>query len=135
MDNFTSGSYSQYYGQSDDFDPFTSADGSAEIIMLGSNVLPSTLYFAVVNHAPLSKHFCNIKLRDTLFDKWRVVTSIGSACSASKSTSSHVLNAIKAPYIIRCGAIRVSFGDVTTWSEVRKLSQALINCIHEQAVM
>jgi cysteine desulfurase len=142
---FTVGSYSQYYGKSDDYEPYTSTDGgadggNADVIFLGPTTAglpdsryatPNTLYFAIVKRAPLSQHFCNIRLRDTLFEKHRVIVSIGSACSAS-SGGSYVLTSLKAPYIIRCGVVRISFGDPTTWTQVRTMSRALITCIHSQ---
>lgn len=151
------GDYAQYYGKSDDYDPYENLvpnlvpnfaskmqnSSSYDIIFMGPTTAgslpdpertsPNTLYFAVVKRAPLSRHFCNINLRDALFEKHRVIASIGSACSASGSGSSHVLTAIKAPYIIRCGVIRISFGDPTTWKQVSALRNALISCIEEQS--
>lgn len=136
------GNYARYYGKSDDYDPYAGVPGTPgvpgvfDIVPLGpadaQRKAPNTLYFAIVKHAPLARHFCNIEFRDSLFEKHRVVVSIGSACSASKTTASHVLNAMKAPYIIRCGVVRVSFGDLTTWSEVRALVAALRACIRDQ---
>lgn len=147
--SFAIGNYAQYYGQSDDYDPFNGLryivppKERYEIVFMGpttSNGLPdpitaapNTLYLAVVKYAPLSEHFCNIVLRDTLFEKHRVITSIGSACSADAGGGSHVLTAIKAPYIIRCGVLRISFGDPTTWAQVRKLCTALISAIEAQS--
>lgn len=140
---FVLGHYSQYYGQSDDFDPYEGSDRARyELIFMGpttsdglpdsSAAAPNTLYMAVVKRAPLSEHFCNIVLRDTLFEKHKVIVSIGSACSASAGGGSHVLTALKAPYIIRCGVVRISFGDPTTWGQVRTLCSALISSITAQ---
>jgi cysteine desulfurase len=138
---FVLGDYAQYYGKSDNYDPHTTSSGAIAMVFLGPTVdgmpdartsAPNTLYLAVVKHAPLSQHFCNIVLRDSLFRDHRVVVSIGSACSAGTGGASHVLNAIKAPYIIRCGVIRISFGDYTTWTQVRALCKALISCIRAQ---
>jgi len=142
---FSLGDYAQYYGKSDDYDPFVNANQDLrlhyDIVFLGptrnglpdpENSAPNTLYFAIVKHAPLSKHFCNINFRDSLFEEHRVIASIGSACSAGSGGGSHVLTAIKAPYIIRCGVIRISFGDPTTWKQVHALRQALICCIEKQ---
>lgn len=147
ISRYNLGDYAQYYGKSDDYDPYENsaplAPNDYDIIFIGPTMAnglpdpersaPNTLYFAVVKRAPLSRHFCNINLRDALFEKHRVVASIGSACSASGSGSSHVLTAIKAPYIIRCGVIRISFGDPTTWKQVAALRKALISCIEEQS--
>jgi cysteine desulfurase len=138
------GSYAQYYGKSDDYDPYAGLAGIGhDVVFLGptdvnglpdaTRTSPNTLYFSIVKHMPLSKHFCNIDFRDSLFEKHRVVVSIGSACSASKTTSSHVLTAMKAPYIIRCGVVRVSFGDMTTWNDVRTLANAIEHCIRIQS--
>jgi cysteine sulfinate desulfinase/cysteine desulfurase-like protein len=150
ISRFSLGDYSQYYGKSDDYDPFVDSSSNVshgrmnyDIVFLGptknglpdpEHAAPNTLYFAVVKQAPLAKHFCNINLRDALFEDHRVIASIGSACSASSGGGSHVLTAIKAPYIIRCGVIRISFGDPTTWKQVYALRNALIQSIEKQSI-
>jgi cysteine desulfurase len=138
------GNYSQYYGMSDDYDPFSNVTAKPEfdIVFIGptqsdglpdpERTSPNTLTFAIVKHAPVGKHFCNIELRDSLFSEHRVVVSIGSACSTSSTSGSHVLTSMKAPYIIRCGVIRISFGDTTSMSDVRKLAFALNDRISAQ---
>lgn len=70
------------------------------------------------------KNFCNLKLKKALQDEG-VIVSIGSACNTEVSGPSHVLKALNAPFIIRCGVIRISLGDHNTQSEVKKLCDIL----------
>jgi cysteine desulfurase len=91
--------------------------------------LPGTFLFSIVKNR--DPHFCNIRLRDRLQEQG-VAVSIGSACSTGKKGPSHVLTAIQAPFLVRCGVVRVSFGDGNTSSEVCYLLEMLDKFIAEQ---
>ena len=65
-------------------------------------------------------------------DKYNIVVSIGSAFNTSSPKASHVLEAIRAPPVIKRGIIRISFGDHNTKSEVKKFVKVLIEAIKKQ---
>ena len=110
-----------------------------ELVVLGSSPfndvpgLPNTLSLSVVKHTELigGEQFCNIKLKSDLYKEGAIV-SIGSACNTSISAPSYVLMAIKAPFIVRCGTIRISLGDQNTVEEIKLFIQKLIKCIKMQ---
>lgn len=89
--------------------------GRPKIIFLSKNSI-NTVLVSFVN-AEQGKRFCNIKFREEL-TKRNVKVSIGSACNTSTAGPSHVLLAMKLPFIIRCGVIRFSFGDYNTIADV-----------------
>lgn len=65
------------------------------------------------------RKFCNVLLRKKL-DKKGVIVSISSACLTKNKNASHVLTAMRAPDVIKRGAIRISVGDSTKISDIRK---------------
>jgi len=93
--------------------------------------LPNTLLLAVVKHAPIDEHFCNIRLKHDLADDG-VIVSIGSACNTKSSEPSHVLMALKLPYIVRCGVIRVSLGDMNTIDQCYEFVNKFTSAVHRQ---
>lgn len=94
-----------------------------------SHYLPNTLYISFAKNKGLP--FCNVELKKFL-DKYNIVVSIGSACNTSSPKASHVLEAIRAPPVIKRGIIRISFGDHNTKSEVKKFVKVLIEAIKKQ---
>ena len=97
-----------------------------------ANSLPNTVLLAVVNLpggetgvGDAYKRFCNVKLKSDLAAR-DVLISIGSACLTKLQGPSHVLKALAAPFIIRCGVVRVSFGDYNTEWQTRVLVDKFI---------
>jgi cysteine desulfurase len=130
------GNYSDYYGKPDNYVP-----SQSEIVFLGptnpGNFLPdnersspTTISLVCVKNS-LHNHFCNLKLRKYLLDR-NIVISTGSACATDATYLNHVLEDIMAPFIIRCGVVRISLGDRTTSQDVSKLIKHLINGIDLQ---
>ncbi len=131
---FQIGDYSNYYGKPDSFVPSTS-----ELVFLGptNNGLPdnlrsspTTISMSYIKNN-LNNHFCNIKLRKYLLSK-KIVVSTGSACATEATYLNHVLESIMAPFIIRCGIIRISLGDSNDEREVLYLVKKLISGIKKQ---
>lgn len=85
-------------------------------------ILPNTVLLAVCKNK--GRPFCNVDLKNYL-DKKGFIVSIGSACNTSSKKSSHVMDAIEAPPVIRRGVIRISFGDCNTVTEVDAFIKAL----------
>lgn len=94
---------------------------------------PSTLLISIIRTGryDMVNRFCNIQLKQALFERG-VIISIGSACNTSAAGPSHVLTNIGAPYVIRSGTIRLSFGDFLSDADVTKLINILIECIKLQ---
>lgn len=132
VNNYNIGDYKNYVNKPDSY-----VVNNNEIVFIGNdnpltgNMNPNTLLFSVVNGGPMSNHFCNIKLKRDLFDN-DIIVSIGSACNSKNIEASHVLHAIKAPYIIRCGVIRISLGDNNTLNDVKIFCDKLSYCINKQ---
>ena len=109
-----------------------------EIVILGppqnqiTRILPNTILLSVAKNIH-DKYgtFCNSKLRQDL-DKKGVVVSVGSACNSSSDHASHVVNAIKAPSVIKRGIIRVSLGDENTPQDVEKFLSIFKSCVNKQ---
>ncbi len=141
---FAYASVSNYLGKPDNTEllaPSADAHGDTrfQLVPLGNPDLersaPNTIWFSVVRVGPLAQHFCNLQLREEL-GKAGVIISTGSACNQTtdgRAAESHVLRAIGAPYVIRCGVVRLSFGDATTDSKCDKLVKEMIRCIKMQA--
>lgn len=133
------GNYQEYVNQPDSFTkhkPF-GVKSNFEIIFLGNNPLsqemsPNTLLLSVIKYGPIQKHFCNIQLKRDLQHK-NIIVSIGSACHSDSTSPSHVLFSIKAPFVIRCGVIRISLGDYNSASEIKKFCKILSKCIELQS--
>jgi len=62
-------------------------------------------------------------------DRKAIAVSSGSACTSGKTKPSHVLQAMGIPTQIALTAIRVSFGETNTVSDVEILLQALADII------
>ena len=58
-----------------------------------------------------------------------ICISTGSACDGNDARISHVINAIRVPEEYAKGTIRISLGKENTYSEVKKLANALINIL------
>lgn len=119
--SFTWGNYVDYVNPSTSNQ--TSKKNDIELILLGPPVehkqfyLPNTLSIAIAKNK--EPPFCNINFKKAL-DRKGIVISIGAACLTSQSTSSHVLDAIMAPPVIKRGVIRISLGDYNTMDDVKK---------------
>jgi len=134
-DYFIFDKYSDYANKSDDdalnmVKSKVSNDKAKAIVVLGPTddmgrpdgnlTLPNTILLSVVNMSgDKYQRFCNIKLKSDLA-AMGVMISIGSACLTSAKGPSHVLKAINAPFIIRCGVVRISLGDYNTKAQVKE---------------
>lgn len=91
---------------------------------------PNTLLLSVINlrnnNNPYER-FCNIKFKSDLSAEHAIV-SIGSACLTGEAGPSHVLKEIDAPFIVRCGVIRISVGDYNTISQVDSFCKKFVKC-------
>lgn len=96
------------------------------IVIIGENVLPSTLLFSVIPPAGTRERMCNTKLKEYLASRG-IIVSIGSACNTSSDKASHVLFAMRADENIRRGTIRVSLGDANTLDDCGAFVAALID--------
>lgn len=124
-------------------EPTIGSGGKLEALPSKLYTVPNTLLFSIVlyntpeSFANISdskgrgRRFCNIELKKAL-DKRGVAISIGSACNATSDHPSHVLRAIRAPFIIRCGVMRISFGDHNMLEECKKMCDILVPTINEQ---
>ncbi len=109
--------YADYVDQSKDKDR-----EPIELVLLGppiheKKVLPNTILLSIVKNK--GKPFCNVKFKKKL-NRAGVAVSIGSACLTGDKNSSHVIQSINAPDIIKQGVIRISLGDNNTETEIRK---------------
>jgi cysteine desulfurase len=138
---FAVDNYANYYGQPDSYAPHFEPGTKVKIVFLGptkpgtclpddDRVSPATISMSVIKDS-LQDHFCNIKLRKYLLDR-RIVVSTGSACATEASYLNHVLEGIMAPFIIRCGVVRISLGDYTSEFQVRRLIKHIILGIRTQ---
>ena len=106
-----------------------------ELVLLGPSRLlrdqssVNTLLLSIIKNK--GSNFCNHKLKKILYELG-VIISIGSACNTSDSAASHVINAIKAPDVIKRGIIRISLNDYTTNEKIDKFIQIFIKCIGKQ---
>lgn len=105
-----------------------------ELVLLGppnheKKVLPNTILLSVVKNK--GKPFCNIKFKKKL-SKEGIAISIGSACLTGDAKSSHVIESINAPDIIKRGVFRISFGDANTETEVRKFVRIFNSLLKEE---
>lgn len=99
------------------------------------NVLPNTLLLSFVkNRADENeefKPFCNTELKKYL-NKKNIIVSVGSACSTSSKSASHVLSAIKASNKIKQGTIRISLSDNNTNKEIDTFIKEIIKGVKAQ---
>jgi len=103
---------------------------------IDEKTLPNTLMVSVLNLPTMEKvndykPFCNMKLKSNLAAD-DVIVSIGSACNTSEKGASHVIKAMGAPFIIRCGVVRISLGDYNTESQVRQFAKKFIKACYLQ---
>lgn len=133
---FPIGNFASYVGKPDTTEASSGSYGSFykgyQIVPMGapeSSTVPNTLWFSIVREGPMAQHFCNLKLQKDL-EAVGYIVSVGSACNTGKG--SHVLQAIKAPYIIRCGIVRVSLGDQTSEKDCDGLVDAIVRCVDRQ---
>lgn len=128
--------YTGFSGQPDSFIPFggTSAP-KIGFAVLGDPVrsLPGTLLLSIfkVGQYNMEDRFCNIKLKQALFER-KIIISIGSACNTHSAGPSHVLLALRAPFVIRSGVIRISLSDLVDQNKIDYLIKNLIECIQLQ---
>lgn len=129
----------EFYGKSDEYIPLDpeSSKESISFLVLGQSehTLPGTLLISLfkVGNYDLTDRFCNIILKEALFKK-KIIISIGSACNTKLTGPSHVLVALKAPFVIRSGVIRISFLDSCTQGKVDYLIKNLIEAVKEQCL-
>lgn len=132
--SFKVGNYQDYYGLSDHFRGY---DREWTMVQVGGDRYdgkdgaPNVLLLSFLKSKSDPHHFCNVKAKKCLL-KRHCLVSIGSACHTKSSGPSHVLRAMKAPFIIRCGVIRISLGDLTTEKDCRELVEHLEDCILRQ---
>lgn len=127
--HFPVGSYANYVGKPDTAEGVGVFRNGYQIVPMGapeSSTVPNTLWFSIVREGPLAQHFCNLRLQKDL-EAAGYIVSVGSACNTGKG--SHVLQAIKAPYVIRCGIVRVSLGDQTSEKDCDGLADAIVECV------
>jgi cysteine desulfurase len=133
--------FSALAGTPDETEWMGPQDGKVSIIFLGpitwdgtpdrERSSPYTLLVSFIKHSPMASHFCNIQLQKDLNDAGAIV-SIGSACNGG--APSHVLKAMRAPFIVRCGVIRISPGAYNTEAEIKKFCQLLDICVAKQLI-
>lgn len=133
---FPLGNYASYVGRPDTTEATPGEFGEFrnhyQLVPMGAPdnaTAPNTLWFSITREGPMEHHFCNLRLQKDLAERGYII-SVGSACNTGKG--SHVLDAIKAPYIIRCGIVRVSLGDQTTHAECDGLVDAIEQSILSQ---
>jgi cysteine desulfurase len=130
---FTPSSFDEFAGRGDDYIP--SGRTKIGFAVLGKNTLPSTLLISFFKfNTPINHRFCNIKLKKALFER-KIIVSIGSACNTHSSGPSHVLMALRAPFVIRSGVVRISFTDHTTPEQIDYLIKNLIECVYLQLTL
>jgi cysteine desulfurase len=104
-----------------------------EIVFLGQMdkklALPNTILISIAKNTGAS--FCNVNLKKAL-DKSGIIVSIGSACNTLSTNASHVLNAIKAPAVIKKGVIRVSLCDTSTKKDIQHFLDIFIKAVNNQ---
>jgi cysteine desulfurase len=140
---FRVGNFNDYVGRDDEYSPLGGHSvqrigARGEIVFLGpvnhaglpdhERASPNTIMVSFVKFGPLADHFCNIALKRALFEQG-VVISIGSACNTGSTAPSHVLASMKAPFVIRCGVIRISLGDFNTLPQCAKFCDLLFKLV------
>jgi cysteine desulfurase len=130
--HYTGVQFADMAGHDDTWSPPRTQGGPAVVIvpigpLSSCQGAANTLYLSVVKPGPLEAHFCNMRLRDELQARG-IIVSIGAACGTDGEVN-HVLAAIGAPYVVRCGVIRISWGDSTTTSDCDRLCRELDRAI------
>lgn len=132
--HFEEEDFSDYVGKSDHFRGFSHEWNFMQIggkKYNGSDGAPNVLLLSFNKSKSDPHHFCNVKAKKELY-KNNCFVSIGSACHTKAKGSSHVLKAMKAPFIVRCGVIRISIGDYNTLKECDEFCRILKDCIMHQ---
>jgi len=93
---------------------------SLRIKILSPDDSINTVLLSVVGPRPI----CNIKMR-RLLNESGIVVSIGSTCNTTSKETSHVLKAMKIPYNVRCGVLRISLSDMNTVKDCDSFIAAL----------
>ena len=89
--------------------------------LLETDTVDNIIAFSVIKTGDLSKHFCNLELKDELLAK-KIIIGTGSACAKRPS---HVLVNMNLPFLFRCGFIRISIGAFTTPEDIEHLVKNL----------
>jgi cysteine desulfurase len=157
-DSFAIHKFSRYVGKSDDDalalvkatseTPASPTEKVKALVVLGptddvghpdyQQTLPNTLLLSVINlpGGPTGtgdsyQRFCNVKLKSDLAASSAFV-SIGSACLTDEKGPSHVLKALDAPFIVRCGVVRISLGDFNTKAQVYSFCKKFVDAAYLQ---
>ena len=85
----------------------------------------NTVLVSFIYAGDASRRFCNIAFRKRCAEAG-VHVSIGSACNTTRKGASHVLLALKLPFIVRCGVIRFSFGDSNTRGDIDEFERRIM---------
>lgn len=119
----------------------TEHNDSHRIILLGAiglsltgnvpenSFITNTVMMAFIPNINTKKRFCNVKLKLGLEKKANIIVSIGSACNTSSSSSSHVIESIKATPAIKSGVIRVSLSDATTRADIETFVETYLELV------
>jgi len=99
-------------------------------VFLSRNAI-NTVLVSFLYKKPCMKRFCNIEFRKTLAENG-IKISIGSACSTNQKGASHVLHEMRAPFIIRAGAVRFSVGDFNTAEDFSYFDKVLGAVLKEE---
>lgn len=127
-ETFQEDQFENYLGHSDHFRGF---HRDWRFVQIGGGA-PNCLLLSFIKSKSDPHHFCNVKLKKQLL-KDNIIVSIGSACNTKAAKASHVLKEMKAPFIVRCGVIRISLGDLNTIQECDKFCSILKKHILEQS--
>ena len=127
--DFEEEDFKKYIGKNSQFRGFS--HNWSFMLIGGEKTAPNVMLISFNKNRSDPHHFCNVELKKELL-KRNIICSIGSACGTSKKNSSHVLHAMKAPFIVRCGVIRISLGDYNTLKECDDFCRNLVECIFKQ---
>ncbi len=92
------------------------------------HTLPNTQLLSVVWRPKSGKTLCNGKMKKQL-EQQGVIVSVGSACNTASATASHVLLAMGVDEITRKGTLRITLGDETTQTEIKKFISVFLDVI------
>lgn len=96
----------------------------------GKMTLPNTVLLSLVN---TEYEVCNGKMKARL-ERRGFVVAIGSACNTSSSKASHVLDALKAPPVVKRGTLRISFGDYNTVQDAKKFAEVFHQMVEKDDI-
>lgn len=143
-EKYNIGLFANYAGKDDKYIPFNPDTSKKEVVFFGpvdnnglplvDKTSPNTILFTTIKYTNLKdpySNFCNIKLKREL-EEQNIIVSMGAACSTNLSEPNYILVAMSAPFICRCGNIRISLGDFNTMCECKKMCDILIKLIDSQ---